>query len=421
MSAASPACLPHELAPGRGFAALLARPNLRGARVLVRLDLNLPYAPMAADGAAAQAQAEHARFARALPTMQALVRAGARVGLLSHFGRPAGRVVPRLSLKPLTNVLARALDCKIGFAPDCVGAAAEEAMGALKPGGILLLENTRFHGGEEANAPEFVAALQRLGDMFVLDAFSVAHREHASSCGLARALPSYAGPNIEQEWQQLERLLAEPTRPFCAIVGGAKIANKLPLLERLVHKCDCLILGGGMANSFLYAAGHAVGRSLHEPELAADARRIAAAARDTGCALMLPHDVVIAPNLAEPQHARTVALADMPADAMIPDCGPESLAQICARLDGAKTCVWNGPLGAFETPPFDTATLQLARHMGARARQRALIAVAGGGDSLAALQHAGCAQDFSYVSTAGGAFLAWLQNRSLPALRALTS
>ena len=415
---------PSDLA-ARGFAALLRRSDIADKRVLLRVDLNLPHAKKQGSSRTDRTDdadsGTHARLQRALPAMRQLADAGARLAVLSHFGRPGGRVQPGLSLKPLAAVLAQALGREVAFASDCIGAPAHQAMRALAPGGIVLMENTRFHAGEEANAPDFVAALRDLGDVFVLDAFSVAHRKHASSYGLARALPSCAGPNVAAEWAQLARLLAHPARPFCAIVGGAKIAGKLPLLERLVEKCDSLILGGGMANSFLFALGHPVGRSLHEPELAEAARHIVRQAKQCGCDLLLPQDVVIAPSRAEAAHARTIALAAMPADAMILDCGAESLKRIRARLDDAKTAVWNGPLGAFETPPFAAATLQMAQHMAQRARTQNLTAIAGGGDSLAALQQAGCAQDFSYVSTAGGAFLAWLQSGELPALRALTA
>ncbi len=383
-----------------------------GKRVLVRADLNVPLE----DGEVADAT----RIERLVPTLEELLAKGARVIVLSHFGRPKGRPMADMSLAPVAPALAAALGGRpVVFVPDCIGAAAEAAVAALADGGVALLENLRFHPGEEANDEAFARALARLGEAYVDDAFSCAHRAHASVDRLARLLPAAAGRGMERELKVLHDALDAPTRPVAAVVGGAKVSSKLAALEHLVRKVDVLIIGGGMANTFLHARGLDVGASLCERDLAATARRVEAHAADAGCAIVLPEDAVVAPGLAAGAHYRTVAVAGLRQDEMILDVGPRSVAIMAARLDTARTLVWNGPLGAFETSPFDAATVALARHAAARTRAGELMSVAGGGDTVAALNHASVTADFSYVSTAGGAFLEWLEGRALPGIEAL--
>jgi phosphoglycerate kinase len=384
--------------------------ELRGKRVLVRLDLNVPVK----DGEVTDAT----RIERSAGTLKELTGRGAKVIVLSHFGRPKGRD-SKESLKVVAPALAAATGLKLAFAEDCIGAAAKAAIAALKPGEALLLENTRFHDGEEKNDKAFVAALAKLGDLYVNDAFSAAHRAHASTEGLAHVLPAAAGRAMEAELAALARALDEPARPLVAVVGGAKISTKLALLGNLLSKVDALIIGGAMANTFLFARGLSVGRSLYEPELAQTARGILADAEKRGVALILPRDVVVAAALKPLARARTCLADAVPADMMILDVGRLALTDIAARFETAKTVVWNGPLGAFEVPPFDNGTNIAARQAAMLTKIGLLVSVAGGGDTVAALNNAGAAEDFTYVSTAGGAFLEWLEGKRLPGVEAL--
>jgi len=379
--------------------------------VLLRVDLNVPVT----EGLVTDAT----RIERVAPTIAELSDRGAKVALLSHFGRPKGRRVPDMSLAPVAPAVADAVGGPVGFVEDCIGAAAERAVAALGDGGIVLLENTRFHAGEEANDPDFAAALARLGDIYVNDAFSAAHRAHASTEGIAHLLPAYAGRAMQEELETLESALGKPERPVVAIVGGAKISGKLELLGNLIGKVDALVVSGAMANTFLAAKGVAIGRSLSEPDLVQTARQIMSSAAEAGCAVVLPADAVVAEAFEANVKAGTVALDEVPADMKILDVGEKSVAAINAWINKARTLVWNGPLGAFEKPPFERATIAVARHAAARTRQGALLSVAGGGDTVAALNLAGVTHDFSYVSTAGGAFLEWLEGKALPGVEAL--
>ncbi|MEM1138726.1 MAG: phosphoglycerate kinase [Pseudomonadota bacterium] len=385
--------------------------DVAGKRVLVRVDLNVPMA----EGAVTDAT----RIERSAGTLTELAGKGARVLLLSHFGRPKGVPVPEMSLAPVAKAVSEILKRDLTFAEDCIGAAAERAVDALRPGQILVLENTRFHPGEEKNDPDFAGALARLGDLYVNDAFSAAHRAHASTEGLARALPAAAGRAMEAELKALAGVLTDPVRPVAAVIGGAKVSSKLDLLQNLVTKVDYLIIGGGMANTFLAAQGKAVGKSLCEHDLADTARAILAAADKAGCAIVLPTDVVVAKEFKAMAPNRTVSVDAVGPEEMILDIGPDSLAALGGRFETAKTLVWNGPLGAFETPPFDQGTMTAARQVAMLTKIGELTSVAGGGDTLAALNEAGAAEDFSYVSTAGGAFLEWLEGKDLPGVRAL--
>ena len=386
--------------------------DLRGRRVLVRGDLNVPLR----DGRVG----DTTRLDRLVPTLLTLADRGAKVVLLSHFGRPNGKPDPAMSLRPIAEALAAVLgDRPVAFAGDCVGPEAEAAVAALPDGGILVLENLRFHPGEEANDPAFAEGLAALGDAYVNDAFSAAHRAHASTEALARLLPAAAGRLMQAELDHLAQALDNPERPVCAVVGGAKISSKLDLLGNLVAKVDQLAIGGGMANTFLNARRIRVGRSLCEHDLAKTAREIEKAAEAQGCEILLPVDVVIARALEPGVPCETVAVRDVPRDMMILDVGPETVALLKARLDAAKTLVWNGPLGAFETAPFDEGTNAVARHAVALTRRGVLLSVAGGGDTVAALAHAGAETGFPYVSTAGGAFLEWLEGKTLPGVAAL--
>ena len=379
-----------------------------GRRVLLRADLNVPVH----DGTIS----DLTRIERLTPTIRELSAAGAKVILCSHFGRPDGKTVAALSLAPVAAALGQVLGRRVGFAPDCIGPAAAAAVAAMEPGDVLVLENTRFHPGEEANDPGFARALAGLADLYVNDAFSTAHRAHASTEGVAHLLPAYAGRLMQAELEALHAALGNPTRPVAAVVGGAKVSTKLDLLGHLIGRVDALVIGGAMANTFLAAQGLPVGRSLQEPELHATARTILDRA---GAALLLPTDVVVATALAPGVATRIVPVAAVGRDEMILDLGPASVAALAARLPGWRTLVWNGPLGAFETPPFDAGTTALARAVASATAAGTLRSVAGGGDTVSALRAAGVVDRFSYVSTAGGAFLEWMEGRVLPGVAAL--
>ncbi|MDX1730594.1 MAG: phosphoglycerate kinase, partial [Aurantimonas coralicida] len=344
---------------------------------------------------------------------------GGRVILLAHFGRPKGQPNPAMSLEPLAPVLSQMLGTPVGFADDCVGPVAAGIVAALKDGNVVLLENTRFHAGEEKNEEDFASQLASLGDVFVSDAFSAAHRAHASTEGLARHLPSYAGRTMQAELEALEKGLGNPERPVVAVVGGAKVSTKIDLLSNLVTRVDALAIGGGMANTFLAAQGIDVGKSLCEHDLADTARSILDAAKTASCEIVLPVDAVVAREFKAGAANETVAVDAVPADAMILDAGPKTVELVSGWLDKAKTLVWNGPLGAFEIEPFDAATMAAARHAARRTDAGDLVSVAGGGDTVAALNQAGVADDFTYVSTAGGAFLEWMEGKPLPGVEVL--
>ncbi|MCX7353788.1 MAG: phosphoglycerate kinase [Alphaproteobacteria bacterium] len=386
--------------------------SVRGRRVVVRADLNVPVA----DGKVT----DTTRLDRLAPTLRELAEKGARVVVVSHFGRPKGRDAA-LSLRPIAAALGKALGGRtVAFAEDCIGPAAEEAVAALKDGDVLVLENLRFHKGEEANDMAFAAALAKLGDLYINDAFSAAHRAHASTEAIAKLLPNAAGRLMQEELEHLGRALEAPKRPVVAIVGGAKVSTKLDLLGNLVKRVNALVIGGGMANTFLNARGIEVGKSLCERDMAETAREIEVTAKAAGCAILLPEDAVVASALKPGVETRIVPVAATPADMMILDVGPATVARVNAELERAKTLVWNGPLGAFETAPFDAGTNAVARHAAKLTKSGALLSVAGGGDTVAALAHAGVGEDFSYVSTAGGAFLEWLEGKTLPGVAALT-
>jgi len=384
-----------------------------GKRVLLRADLNVPVK----DGRVTDAT----RIERLAPTIAALVAKGAKVIVMSHFGRPKGPD-PSQSLRPLVEPLSQAIGGRtVHFAPDCVGPEAERVVRSLQPGEIALLENLRFHPGEEANDPQFAKQLAALGDFYVDDAFSAAHRAHASIAALAHLLPAAAGKLMQAELEALGAALEHPQRPVIALVGGAKVSSKLDLLKFIVGKVDRLAIGGAMANTFLFAQGQPVGRSLCERDLADSARAILAQAAARGCEIILPEDAVTAARLEAGVVTRTVGVNAVPATAMILDIGPASVARLTAALEASRTLVWNGPLGAFETPPFDRGTSAVANKVAELTRAGRLTSVAGGGDTIAALNAAGVADDLSYVSTAGGAFLEWLEGRELPGVAALAS
>ena len=386
--------------------------DVRGKRVLVRADLNVPMK----DGRVADAT----RLERLRPTLEEVIRRGGRVILLSHRGRPKGKPSPELSLEPLVEPLAQVLGGRRPrFARDCVGPEARALALKLADGDVALLENLRFEPGEEANDREFAKKLAALGELYVDDAFSCAHRAHASVEALAHLLPAAAGRLMEAELTALGHALERPARPVAALIGGAKVSTKLAVLHHLLDKVDVLIIGGGMANTFLAAQGRGVGRSLCEPELVATARAILARAAERKRAILLPSDVVVASTLAAGTATRTVALDAVPADQMILDIGPETAEALAKRLEACRTLVWNGPLGAFETPPFDAGTTRVAKAAAALTRAGRLLTVAGGGDTVAALAHAGVVDSFTYVSTAGGAFLEWLEGKELPGVAAL--
>ncbi|MCM0021310.1 MAG: phosphoglycerate kinase [Tagaea sp.] len=384
--------------------------DVAGKRVLVRADLNVPMK----DGKVSDAT----RIERFAPTAIELAKKGAKVVVLSHFGRPKGRDDSQ-SLAPLLTDLSRACGTKVVFGADCVGEEAAKAVASLAPGGIALLENLRFHAGEEKNEATFAKKLAALGDIYVNDAFSCAHRAHASTEGIARLLPAYAGRLMQAELDALGKALESPKRPVAAVVGGSKVSTKLELIGNLLTRVDVLAIGGGMANTFLYAKGVDVGRSLCERDMAETARRIMADADATGKQIVLPIDAVIASALTDAAGAQTVPIGRIPADKMILDIGPLSVAETLRMFDDAKTLVWNGPVGAFEHAPFDKGTVDLAKGVAARSQAGKLLSVAGGGDTVAALAHAGATDKFTYVSTAGGAFLEWLEGKELPGVAAL--
>ncbi len=382
-----------------------------GRRVLVRVDFNVPMK----HGRVTDAT----RIERALPTIRTLAVRGAKVILLSHFGRPKGERRPELSLAPVAAALEAALGTPVAFAADCIGATAEAAVADLPEGGVLLLENLRFHAGEEANDEAFAAALAALGDLYVDDAFSAAHRAHASVEALARRLPAAAGRLMQAELEHLAEALEDPKRPLAALVGGAKISTKLQLLGNLVERADLLIIGGGMANTFLAAAGVDVGRSLCEHDMADTAREIMAKAQAQACDIVLPTDALVATALEPGTASETVSVKAVTAGQMILDVGPATAEHLARRLEDCRSLVWNGPLGCFEVPPFDQGTNAVARAAARLTGEGRLLSVAGGGDTVAALVHAGVLEDFTYVSTAGGAFLEWLEGRTLPGVAAL--
>jgi len=389
----------------------LDQADVGGRRVLVRVDINAPMH----DGQVT----DDTRLRAVLPTIKDLTERGAKVALLAHFDRPKGRRVPEMSLRPLAAPLSALLGAPVAFADDCVGPEAAAAIDALPPGGVILLENTRYHAGEEANDPQFASEMAALGDIYVNDAFSAAHRAHASTEGLARLRPAYAGRSMQSELLALDRALGHPERPVMGIVGGSKVSSKLDLLRHLVTKLDKLAIGGGMANTFLYAQGHDVGVSYCEKDLAETARDIIRLAGQSNCKLFLPLDIVVAEKMAPGAAARVRGLGEVDEDERILDAGPETVERLCRAMANSKTLVWNGPLGVFEIPPFDKATVEAARYGAALAKQGKLVAVAGGGDTVAALNHAGVAADFTFVSTAGGAFLEWMEGKTLPGVAAL--
>ncbi|MBO0663177.1 phosphoglycerate kinase [Jiella sp. MQZ9-1] len=385
--------------------------DVAGKRVLLRVDLNVPMRD--------RVVTDRTRIDRVLPSIREIADNGGRVILLAHFGRPKGQPNPDMSLAPLAPVIAETLGRPVGFSSDCIGPDAVAKTAEMRDGDVMLMENTRFHTGEEKNDPAFVAALAELGDIFVNDAFSAAHRAHASTEGLAHHMPAYAGRTMQAEIEAIEKGLGDPQRPLVAVVGGAKVSTKIDLLQNLVSRVDALVIGGGMANTFLAANGVAVGKSLCEHDLADTARAIQEAAKVAGCTIVLPVDAVVAWEFKAGAPNETVAVDRVPQDAMILDAGPKSVEAVNAWLDKAKTLVWNGPLGAFELSPFDTATVAAATHAAERTRAGKLVSVAGGGDTVAALNQADAAKDFSYVSTAGGAFLEWMEGKALPGVEIL--
>jgi phosphoglycerate kinase len=384
-----------------------------GKTVLVRADLNVP----TKDGVVT----DTTRIDRLAPTLTELSQAGAKVVVLSHFGRPKGGPDEKYSLKQVVDAVSKAVDQKVAFASDCVGPVAKEALAKIHPGAIILLENLRFHPEEEKNDPAFAAQLAELGDIYVNDAFSAAHRAHASTEGLARLLPNAAGRLMEAELKALTLALEHPERPVAAVVGGAKISTKLDLLGNLVRRVNLLALGGGMANTFLYAGGTAVGASLCEKDMAEQAREIMAIAEEAGCEILLPRDAIVAKEFKAGAESQVVAIDQVPADSMILDIGPATVEYVTLKLQGCKTIVWNGPLGAFETKPFDAGTNAVAGTVAALTKAGRVLSVAGGGDTVAALAAAGVEDSFTYVSAAGGAFLEWLEGKDLPGVAALKS
>ena len=394
-----------------GFKTLDDMGTVAGKRVLVRVDLNVPMA----DGKVTDAT----RIERIAPTIEELSKKGAKVILLAHFGRPKDGPSPDLSLEPIAKATAKVLGRPVGFAADCIGEKAAAAVGAMKDGDVLLLENTRFYKAEEKNDPDFTKKLAANGDLYVNDAFSAAHRAHCSTEGLARLLPAYAGRTMEAELGALEKGLGNPVKPVIAIVGGAKVSTKIDLLMNLVRKVDALVIGGGMANTFLHAQGYGIGKSLAEKDLAATALRILEKAEAANCAIILPVDATVAYHFAANAPSHAYGLDAIPADGMILDVGPQSIERIHAAIDDAATLVWNGPVGAFELTPFDRGTVVAAKYAAQRTKLGKLVSVAGGGDTVAALNHAGVAHDFTYVSTAGGAFLEWMEGKPLPGVEVL--
>jgi phosphoglycerate kinase len=385
--------------------------DVAGKRVLLRADLNVPVR----DGKIT----DLTRIERLTPTIRELVGKGAKVIVCSHFDRPKGKRVPEMSLGPVAAALGEVLGQRVRFAEDCIGIAAEQAEERMARGEVLVLENTRYHAEEEKNDPVFAAGMAKLADIYVNDAFSAAHRAHSSTEGIAHLLPAYAGRLMQAELEALDTALGKPVRPVAAIVGGAKVSTKLDLLGNLVGKVDALVIGGAMANTFLAAQGLAVGRSLQEAEMHATARDILERAKAAGCEIVLPSDAVVAHELKPGVATQTVAIASVPTDAMILDVGPATVAALIRHLSSWRTLVWNGPLGAFETPPFDGATTAFAKAVADATGKGTLRSVAGGGDTVSALRHAGVLDRMSYVSTAGGAFLEWLEGKTLPGVAAL--
>ena len=388
----------------------LDQADVKGKRVLVRLDLNVPM-----DGGKVS---DATRIERAAPTITELAGKGAKVILLSHFGRPKGRD-PKESLKPVAEEVARVIGKPVAFADDCIGEAAEKAVAAMKDGDILCLENTRFHKEEEKNDPAFVAALAKLGDIWVADAFSAAHRAHASTEGLGHELPAYAGRSMQAELEALGKALEAPQRPVAAIVGGAKISTKLDLLSNLLDKVDVLIIGGAMANTFLAAQGKAIGKSLAENDLLPTARDILAKAKSMGKEIVLPVDVVVAEKFEANAPSKAVDVDHIGATEMALDIGPKSIANVKAVLNRVKTLVWNGPFGAFEMQPFDAGTVGVAKAAADLTQAGKLVSIAGGGDTVAAMNAAGVGDRLTYISTAGGAFLEWMEGKPLPGVEVL--
>ena len=386
--------------------------EIRGKRALVRVDLNVPMADLAVT--------DDTRFRAIVPTVTELADRGAIVLLLAHFGRPKGNKRPDMSLSLVTRPFSQVLGRQVRFVEDCIGPGPRQAVATMEPGDIAILENVRFHAEEERNDPGFAAAMAEIGDFYVNDAFSAAHRAHASTEALAHLLPAYAGRAMEIELKALEKALGDPERPVAAVVGGAKVSTKIGVLGHLVARVDHLIIGGGMANTFLAARGINVGKSLCEHELTGTAEEIFGAAEQAGCTIHLPYDVVVAKEFAaNPPSVRTCNVHEVAADEMILDIGPAAVEALADAIKTCRTLVWNGPLGAFETPPFDAATVALARTAAALTQEGSLVSVAGGGDTVAALNHAGVADDFTFVSTAGGAFLEWMEGKELPGVKAL--
>jgi len=386
--------------------------ELQGKRALVRVDFNVPMA----DGEVS----DDTRLRAAVPTIEKLRAGGAKVILLAHFDRPKGKVVASMSLRPIAGALAKVLGRPVAFAEDCIGPKARTAVNALEPGDVLLLENVRFHAGEEANDRTFANELAANGDLYVNDAFSAAHRAHASTERLAHLLPAYAGEQMRLELTALDQALGHPERPVLGIVGGSKVSTKLDLLSHLVTKLDKLAIGGGMANTFLYAQGHDVGASYCEKDLAETAREIIRLAGQNNCKLFLPLDIVVAEKLAPGAPARVRDVGSIDDEERILDAGPETVERLCRAMANSKTLIWNGPLGVFEMPPFDRGTVEAARYAAGLAKAGKLVAVAGGGDTVAALNAAGVVDDFTFVSTAGGAFLEWMEGKTLPGVAALS-
>jgi phosphoglycerate kinase len=385
--------------------------DLKGKTALVRVDFNVPVE----NGA----PSDDTRLRSALPTIHFLSSKGAKVVLLAHFDRPKGKRVPEMSLKFLVEPLSKLIEQPVAWSDDCVGPEAKTAIASLEAGGVALLENVRYHAGEEKNDPIFAGELAELGDLYVNDAFSAAHRAHASTEGLARLLPAYPGLAMQRELDALDAALGNPQRPVMGIVGGSKVSTKLDLLKNLVTKLDKLAIGGGMANTFLYAQGHDVGASYCEKEMAETAREIVQLAGRNGCKLFLPLDVVVAERLGPGAAARVRGPGEIDDDERILDAGPETVARLKRAMANSKTLVWNGPLGVFEVPPFDAGTVAAAQEAGRLAVAGKLIAVAGGGDTVAAMNHAGVAAELTFISTAGGAFLEWMEGKVLPGVEAL--
>jgi phosphoglycerate kinase len=389
----------------------LEQVDTRGKRVLVRVDFNVPIQ----DGKIG----DDTRLRAALPTIAELRKAGAKIILISHFDRPKGKRVPSMSLKPLVEPLSKLIGAPVAFADDCIGEAAERAEGHLHAGDVLLLENLRYHAGEEANDMAFAKQLAALGDIYVDDAFSAAHRAHASTEAIAHLLPAYAGESMRRELNALDRALGNPERPVLGIVGGSKVSTKLELLSHLLTKLDRLAIGGGMANTFLFAQGWEVAASYCEKDLADTAREIMKEAGKNHCELLLPIDIVVGERAEPGAAARIRGLGELDEHERILDAGPQTVARLLRAMDESKTLVWNGPLGVFEVPPFDKGTMEAARHAAELAKAGKLVAVAGGGDTVSALNAAGVAGDFTFVSTAGGAFLEWMEGKTLPGVQAL--